>query len=139
VYCSREDLADPAAAALSLLAVPSIAHLFRAVRRCGLPRVRFTTLDRAQMPVRLSPVAVVVRPPELRVYASASLLSPRLAPVLSLLATGQLHCLIAKAPGIAGPLRPAYRPLRLPWPAARAQYRGLSPSYLTPQAFVIPV
>lgn len=139
VYCPREDLAESAATALSLLAVPSITPLFRALRRCGPPRVRFTALRRSQMPAHLRPVTAIVRPPELRVYATAGLLSPRLALVLSQLVTGQLHCRIADEPGVAGLLRSVEQPSRPLWPAARSQTRTHSPSYLMPQVVVIPV
>lgn len=103
-YCSREDLADDVAVALSQITLRSTGPLLQAASYDGLPRVHIMSVEDAWMP-GLHRVIGVVRAADVRVYARSGLLSASLAATLSTLATEHLRCQFAHVHGRSRLLR----------------------------------
>ena len=106
VYCRQQDMAEPAAVAMSRVAGPSDALLVRAAWRNGPPHVRVALRDHALVPASLHPVVALARPPRVTLYVCSRMLSAEMATVLSALGTEQLRCLMEYESGRPGLLHP---------------------------------
>ena len=106
IYCSRENITDDVAVALSQITLHSVLPLLQTASRHGLPRVHIMSVESTRMSEPHRVIGVVCEG-DVRVYARSELLSPSLAATLSTLGTEHLRCQLAAAHGRLRLLRPA--------------------------------